>query len=119
MEMAGDFRTPLVADGFVAEDDPAELDLVRDAAAAMVGEVRVMVADDPGPVEPCRQRAQQFAGVCGQPIAAEAVVETVAEAIEPIRAGALDLGRERGQRRMRIIGRKELTQAREPARLLE
>ena len=39
--------------------------------------------------------------------------------IEARRAGALDLGRERGQRRMRIIGRKELPEPREPARLFE
>ena len=44
----------LVAHRFVAKDDPAELDLVLDAAAAMVGEAGIVVADDPGPVEPAR-----------------------------------------------------------------
>ena len=54
MEMAGDFRPRVVADGFMAQDDSAELDLVLDPAAAMVGEARVVVADDPCPVEPRR-----------------------------------------------------------------
>ena len=51
MEMAGHLGPLLVLHGLVAEDDPAELDLVGDSAAAMVGEARVMVADDPGPIE--------------------------------------------------------------------
>ena len=119
MEMAGDFRPRLVANGFVAEDDSAELDLVRDAAAAMVGEARIVVADDPGPVELRGEFGQQFARARRQPIAAEAVVEAVAEAIEARRAGALDLGGERGQRRMRIVGRQELPEPREPARLFK
>ena len=54
MEMAGDFGPGLAAHRLVAEEIPAKLDLVRDAAAAMVGEAGVVVADDPGPVEPAR-----------------------------------------------------------------
>ena len=67
------------------------LRLPRQAAAAMVGEARVMVADDPHPVEPRGHALRAFARGGGQPVAAEAVVEAVAEAIEPAGAGALDL----------------------------
>ena len=65
------------------------------------------------------ERGQQRARAGRQPVAAEAVVEAVAEAIEARRAGALDLAGERGQRRVRIIGRQELAEPREPARLFE
>ena len=54
MEMAGDFGPRLAAHGFVAKDDPGDLDLVRDPAAAMVGEAGIVVADDPRPVERAR-----------------------------------------------------------------
>ena len=56
VEMAGDFGPRIVADGLVTEDDPAELDLVDEASATMIREARIMVADDPGPVEPAGQR---------------------------------------------------------------
>ena len=59
--MAGDFRPRLVADGFVAKDDAADLDLLLDASAAMVGEARIVVADDPRPVEPGGELGQQLA----------------------------------------------------------
>ena len=39
---------------FVAKDDPADFHLLDEPAAAMVGEAGVVVADDPGPVEPRR-----------------------------------------------------------------
>ena len=55
----------------------------------------------------------------GQPLAAEAVVEAVAQAIEPRGAGPLDLGRKRGQGRVRIVGRQQLAEPREPAGFFE
>ena len=87
--------------------------------AAMIGEARVVVADDPHPVEPRGHRREQFARGGGQAVAAEAVVEAVAEAIEPARAAVLDIALQRGQRRLRIVRRQELAEAREPARFFE
>jgi len=113
--MAGNLRPRLVALCFVAEDDPAEFDLLGDAPAAMVGETRIVVADDPCPVETRGERRQQLARARVEAITAEAIVEAVTEAIEAGRARPLDLTSERGQRRVRIIGRKELAGQREPA----
>ena len=62
---------------------------------------------------------QQRAGLIGQALAAEGVVEAVAEAEETPRAGALHLRGERAQRRVGIVGWKELPEPREPARLFE
>ena len=87
MEMARDFRPRLVAHGLVAKHDSGDFDLIGELPAAMVGEARVVVADDPGPVERAGELGQQGAGAGRQPIAAEAVVEAVAEAIEARRAG--------------------------------
>ena len=56
----------------------------------MVGKARVVVADDPGPVEAGGEPGQKRPRVGRQPIAAEAVVEAVAEAIEGAGPGALD-----------------------------
>src|SRR4051794_3340360 len=116
MEMARHFRPRFAAHGFVAQDDSAELDLVGDPAAAMVGEARIVVADDPRPVEPRRQLGQKLAGAGGEPVATEAVVEAVAEAEQPGRAGPPNLAGERAQRRVRIIRREELAETGEPAR---
>ena len=41
----------LVSQRFMAKNDLAELDLVGDRAATMIGETRIVVADDPRPVE--------------------------------------------------------------------
>ena len=117
--MARDFRAGIAAHGFVAKHDSGDFDLVGKMPAAMVGKARVVVADDPGPVEAGGELGQKRPRVGRQPIAAEAVMEAVAEAIEGVRPGPLDHGRERGQRRVQIIGRKELPEAREPARFLE
>ena len=62
----------------------------------------------------CGQFGQQLAGARRQPIAAEAVVEAVAEAIEAVRAGPLDLGRRapsasRANHRAEGIGRAART----------
>ena len=117
--MAGDFGARVIADDLVAEYDAGDLDFFLKLAAAMVGEARVVVADDPGPVEPAGELGQQCASLVGQALAAECVVEAVAEAEQPPGAGALDLGGKRAQRRVRIVGRKELSEPREPARFLE
>ena len=120
MEMAGDFGPRLAAHGFVAKDDPADLDFVLDSCRRNGRR---------SPDRGCRRStssravavrsvssARALAGSRSQP---NAVMEAVAEAIEPLGAGALDLGGERGQRRVRIIRRKELAEPREPARFLE
>src|SRR3954451_22867319 len=100
MEMARDFRLRVIADGFMAKNDSADFDFVDERAAAMVGESRIVVADDPGPVELRGECAQQFARAWRQSVAAEGIVEAVAEAIEPLRAGTLDLACKSAQRRM-------------------
>jgi hypothetical protein len=87
MEVPRDFRPCLVAKGLVAQDDPAKLDLVLDPSTAMIGEAWIVIADDPGPVELVREIGQERAGLSRKPLAAERVVEAVAEAIEPRRAG--------------------------------
>ena len=61
MEMAGDLRPGFAAHRLVAQDDAGNFDLFGDAAAAMVGEARIVVADDPAPVEPGGKFLQQRA----------------------------------------------------------
>ena len=119
MEVARDFRARVVADRFVAEDHAADFGLLGKRPSAMIGKARVVVADDPHPVEPRGHRREQFARRGGQPVAAEAVVEAVAEAIEPARAALLDIALQRSQRRLRIVRRQELAKPREPARFFE
>jgi hypothetical protein len=119
MEVARDFRATIAPDGFVAKDDAGDLDFAGQPAAARVGEARVMVADNPGPVEAAGEIGEQRASVRWQPVTADAVVEAVAEAEEPSRAGLFDDRGERAQRRLRIIGREELPEPRVPARLFE
>jgi hypothetical protein len=85
----------------------------------MIDEAGVVVAGDPHPVEPRGEAGQQGAGVVRKAVAAEAVMEAVPEAVESGRAAALDVAGERGQGRMRIIGREQLAEPREPARLFE
>jgi hypothetical protein len=119
MEVARNFRPALVAHRFVAKDDGAKLDLLLDSPAAMVGEPGIVVADDPRPVEPPGKVEKQFARIGGKPLASEAVVEAVAKAVDPPRAGALRFLRERRQRRVLIIRGQELPQPREPARFFE
>ena len=80
--MARHFGGGVVADGFVAEHDPADMDFLGEPPAAMVDEAGVVIADDPHPVDPRGHRGQQVARGGGQAVAAEAVVERVAQAIE-------------------------------------
>ena len=101
----------------MAKDDAGYLAFLLDPAAAMVGEARVVVADDPDPVEARRQRQQQLARGGGEPVAAEAVVEAVAEAIERLHPSLGDQAAQRGESRLRIIRWQELSEPREPARL--
>ncbi len=119
MPVAGYLRPRIIAHGFVPEDDTGQFDLLRQSAAAMIGEPRVVVAEDPCPFESAGEIAQQGPCLLRQPLAAESVVEAVAETIEPARSRRPDELVERRQGRDRIIGGKELAQPREPARLLE
>ena len=67
MIMARHFGTRVAALRLVPQDNSGEFYLILDPAAAMVGEARVVVADDPRPVEPACQFDQQFAGVPCKP----------------------------------------------------
>ena len=101
MEMAGDFRPRLVAHRFVAKDDPGDLDLILDAARR-----NGRRSPDRGCRRSTSSRGVAVSSVSSaralgrQPVAAEAVVEAVAEAIEPRRAG-----RARRRRRARSASR--------------
>src|SRR6185369_6489915 len=87
--MARDLRAGLAALRLVAEHDAPKLNLILDAPAAMVGKAGIVVADNPGPVEAGREGGQQGSCARIQPVAAKAVVEAVAETVEPRRTGAL------------------------------
>src|ERR1700741_223055 len=97
MEMSRDLRPHFCPDRLVPENDAANFHFVRNAAAAMVLKARIMVADDPGPVESRSQIRHQRTSARGKPFAAELIVEAVAEAVEPRRPAALGLARERSQ----------------------
>ena len=71
VEVAGDLRPRVVGTGFMTKDNSAELHLLRQPAAAVIGETRIVVADYPGPVEPSGNFGQQRAGVLREPVAAE------------------------------------------------
>ena len=118
--MAGNFRARIVAHGFVAKDDAGDLHFVGEAAAAMVGEARDRgcrrsrssrarrsVLEKLARLLRAADRSRSGRGSCRQGSRA-------ASAPRP-----LHLRGQRGQRRVRIIGRKELPEAREPARLFE
>ena len=88
--MAGNLGPRIGPVRFVAKDDSRHRRFLGETPAAMIGESRVVVAEDPGPFEPVRHRAKQLARLLGQPVAAEAIVETVAEAVEPSDARRFD-----------------------------
>ncbi len=117
--MTRQFGARLSRVGLMAQDQPVQLQFLRDPPAAMIDEPGVMIAGDPQPVEPRGQPDEQFASIVGQTVAAEAVVERVAETIERGRAACLDLPFERLQRGERIVGREHLPRPREPAGLFE
>jgi hypothetical protein len=52
MEMTGNLRTGFVADGFVAKNYSGQLYVLRDVTTAVIREAGVVIAHDPGPVEP-------------------------------------------------------------------
>ena len=103
----------------MAERDAVDGELLLDPPAAMIDEAGVMIAGDPHPVDLRGEAGQQGSRIVGEAVAAEAVVEAVAEAIESGRAAAVDVARQHGQRGERIIGRQELAEAGEPAGLFE
>jgi len=119
MVVARHLRSRVVAHGFMAQNDTRDLDLYLQPAAAMIRKARIVIADDPRPIEPVSEIRQQIARLRRQSVAAESVVKAVAETVEPCSAGAFDLGSQRGQRGLRIIRRKELTETGVPARLFE
>ena len=75
MKVAGDFGTGLITFGLVTEHDAGNDRFVLQTSAAMVRKSRIVVADDPHPVEPRGQFLEQVSGVGGKAIAAEAVVK--------------------------------------------
>ena len=62
MIVARHFRARIAADRFMAQDDPGDLDLLDQSAAAMIGKAGIVVAHDPSPIETLGQFRQQFAG---------------------------------------------------------
>ena len=52
MIMSRHLGSGIVAHRFMAQDNAADLNLILDASAAMVGKARVMVPYDPCPIEP-------------------------------------------------------------------
>src|SRR6478752_8648845 len=119
MIVTGHFRTDLARLRLVAEDDAANFALARKAAAAMVGEARIMVAEEPDPVEIRGQSQQHLARLLRQAVAAEAIMEAVAETEKPRCAGCRNLIGQCGERRLAVVGWQELAEAREPARLFK
>ncbi len=108
--------------GLVAQQQPVDLGLVDDLAAAMIGEPHrrsIVIARDPRPARPRGQAAQQRARVVRQPFAAPGIMETVAEAPDFLRARRFDQRGEFAQRRMRVVGRQHLPAGGIEARLLE
>ena len=90
-----------------------------DLPAAMVGNAGIVIARDPGPARPGGQRGQQVARLAGQPVAAGAVVEAVAEAPDFRRVRCRDDRGQIGQSRDAVIRRQHLPAFGEPARFLE
>src|SRR4051794_40172211 len=82
MEMARHLGPRVVAYSLGAQHEAADLGLLHQRTAAVIGKARIVVADDPRPVEAAGEVAQQRPRVCRQTVAAEAVVKAVAEAIE-------------------------------------
>src|SRR5258708_15475022 len=115
VKMTGDFRPNLVANGLVTKNDPCDLGFDLDPSAAMVGKIEIVIADDPGPVETRGERGEQLAGVGWEPIAAKAVMEAVAETIDPGCVCTLDFCGKFRERRVRVVGRQELAETRKPA----
>ncbi len=100
MEMTGDFRANVAGLRLVAKHNAKNDHFVFEAPAAMVGEAGIMIADNPCPVEPVGEFQQQLPCRSGKAITAEAVVETVAQAVEARRTGPLHFARKGRQRRM-------------------
>ena len=85
----------------------------------MIGEARIVIADDPGPPSRSSESCQHFPRARWQSIAALSIVEAVAEAPD---FGSAGRDGERGQVRQsreRIVGRQHLPEPGEPARFLE
>ena len=120
MKVAGNFRARLAAHRFVAKDDAAGHDLFLDPSAAMVGEAGIVVADDPHPVETLRSGRSAARGRWPAGGRSRSGRGSCRRGNRGARAPvALDVGGKRAQRRVRIIGRQELPEPREPARFFK
>lgn len=119
MEVTRDFRPGIDPFGLVAKNDPRNDQFVLEPTAAMISKTRVVIAQNPDPVEAGGEIAQQLARVPREALATEPVMKAVAEAEEPLGACRLDGASQRAERRLRIIWWQELSEAREPACLLE
>ena len=80
MVMSRKFRTGIVAQCLMAKREAGDMKLLDNSSAAMVDKSRVVIADDPYPVEPGGELLQQGSRVGRQAVAAEPVVKTVAQA---------------------------------------
>ena len=100
-------------------DDPGDDFLFGQPAAAMIGETGVVVAEDPGPVEAtghARERSRARRGAGRSRSGRGSCRRGNRFCVAP---RAFDQPRQRGERRVRIIGRKEMAEAGEPARFFE
>ena len=103
----------------MTEDETGDLDLFPQLPTAMVGEARIVIAEDPRPVEAPGEGEEHCPGRFGQAVAAELVVEAVAEAVEPLGPRAVHYFGQCGKRCLAVIGRQELAEPGVPAGLFE
>ena len=106
--MAGNLGRRRALHRRVAQRDAADQHLVRHAPAERPGAVAVVVAGDPQPVDRSDQPGQCHPRRRRQASGTAAVVERVAQAPDPCRAGRGDLGGEQVERVEAVIRRQEL-----------
>lgn len=80
VKMARNLRSGVSRVGLVAQDDAVHLGLDHHAATDGRAKPRIMVARDPGPVEPMRQLGKAVPGRRGQALHAGRIMEAVAQA---------------------------------------
>ena len=98
--MAGNLRASVLGDRLVTEDDTGDLDLLLDPPATMIGKARIVVPDNPRPVEARCEAPQELARVRREAVAAKIVMEGIAKAKDALGACPLNSGSESAQGRV-------------------